>query len=211
MDFRLRAPSLSKLGREFLKERKGKIAMVFFFSILPLITVCVYWIYAIYGLIQAEQDLDILRIKAAKSTRDKYVWETYVRHYGKPNPYYFEESIEPISFLSEEKKKLSALLEGGMFSNHDELQKRYRFITSGENVLRFSEERVFESNQWRESKLLQLKPIEIEGEDFPVILEKIEGHAVGKPQCIVTSCTLEGNGGGVTLSMECLKRELLKQ
>lgn len=214
MAFRLHVPSLNKgflFLRQFLKENIGKVILAFSLSLLPLIGVIVYWTHFITLLDIASEDLETLRIKAAKSSRDKKIWESYIRSYSKANPFYFEDSIEQLTFLSSEEKKLSALLEAAMFSNHGELQKRYRYITSGENVLRFSEQNIFESKKWKESILRQLKPVEIDETDLIMILQKIEGRLPGKPQCIITACTLEDKEGGIIFTMECLKRELLEE
>jgi|GEM_PF-3569350 len=213
MDFRLSVPSLSKAMKRvalFFRERQGKILLTLSLASLPLLFVSVYWMQAFSNLFDAREELSVVCIRAAKSDSDKRQWDSYMQAYANPDPYYFEESVETLTFLEGEKEKLTALLEAAMFSNHDELQKRYRYITSGENALRFSEDVVLSTKKWKESVLTQLKPIEIEEKDLVTILQKVEGRGRNKPQCIITSCVIE-NDGGINFTMECLKRELFKR
>lgn len=213
MDLQSLAPSLSRVlqkGILFFKTRIGKAILCLFLGSIPLCGVVAYWVSCFTALKSAEERLSLLVLSAPKKQQEKMEWEAYRMKYADANPYYFEQKIEAQSLLQNEKQKLTALLDTAMFSSHPELHKRYRYLTSDENRFAFSEEVLYSSKKWKETLLRQLRPVEIDEHDFSYVLNALEGDVKNRPQCTITDATLHHDEGGITLHIECLKRENLQ-
>jgi len=159
----------------------------------------------------SQQVLNIHYLSASAARKQSL--NTAVRHvYSETDQFYLENHLEPIHFLKKEKETLEQLLKNPTFTGNESAEKRYTFLTSGANQMKFIQGSVQTAERIQEADLILSHPVEIDTHDLKEILMRIEGGRKGKPQLIISDFKLNkkecANGNEVfELHMKLLKRE----
>lgn len=98
--------------------------------------------------------------------------------------------LEKLSFLEKEKIALETLFDSRSFTSNEGAQKRYAFITGGQNALLFAEKDVQSADHICETLESVVHPVEIDHADLYTILELIEGNQEKKPQLLISDLKL---------------------
>ena len=185
-----------------------KLYVVLALGILPLGAVLAYWSYHFNELDCIREDVEMIALRAPRSSIAMQEWEGYKKTFGGSQPFYIENTVGAIYPLKKERNKLAAFLKLDMFTNQAELQRRNQVITSEKNRFRFREKILFENKQWKESLLAQLSSIEVSEQDVATFFSYVEGEQKDAPQLLVKECHLFTDGKTLRMKTEIVKREV---
>lgn len=145
--------------------------------------------------------------------------ENFMKRYSNADPFFLDKHIESLSFLQDERSRISSLIHHPALSNKRMLQERLEFLTSDANHLAFTEENIRISSKIKETDEKQRHPVQMSENDLHKLLASIEDIAVGEnepiakmPQLLIRDLGLKKieNPGAcevVEVEMELLKRE----
>ncbi len=133
------------------------------------------------------------------------------------DPTYIEKSLESLTFLEPEMKKMETLVSDNAVDESS--HRRLQFLKSGANKLLFTEEKIRSKEKIREVMERQQRPVEMDDEDLKRLLCLVEGITIwpygpkeGRPQLIIQDFQLHkkhlpSNDHVFVVQMQLLKRE----
>lgn len=204
---------LEKCGKIFFTQMRPFV----FFSllILPLAIGSIYLCFQEVRLQQLENSFSSTAPKGKNTIEKKLRKEKFLQRYAGFTPYFINEKIESLEFLSKEKTELKKLIEHPAISNKKIFKDRLTWISGEENRLTFSEENIRSSKKMKETDEKQRHPIQIDENDLQNLLclvEDLSNNNFSTPQLIIRNFHLKRRetpllGQVFELEMELLKRE----
>lgn len=140
-------------------------------------------------------------------------------YYADSDHLYIDKYLETLSLLSSESSALEKIISSQAFTGNPLLEKRYEFLTKGENKLTFVEGSIHTEEGIQETLESLSHPVEIDEHDLKEILFKIEGMPIdaklppNPPQFLISEFKLNrkmaDNHETFLLNLKLIKREFL--
>lgn len=199
------------------------IRPIFFYCILlaPVFFATSYF-YIQYTNINDLEERFYSACKKGKSALERKTRkDLLMRRYANTSPYFLDEEIESLSFLSQEQKELEALIQHPALADKRPIDARLHFLLQGTNRLSFTEEAIRTSSTVKETEEKQRHPVQMSEEDLKRTLALIEDVSIEsfssplkRPQCIITDFRLEQKQSQLKtnffeVEMQFIKREFI--
>jgi BMFP domain-containing protein YqiC len=126
------------------------------------------------------------------------------------NRYYIDQELEKLPLLERETAALQQLVAEEPSVPSRDLLRRMEELES--NQISFAEGAIERHKGFTETGESLSRPVELDTEDLQTLLGRIEGDVEGKPQLLITDCTLSrkkgyGDNETLLLDLKMLKRE----
>ena len=169
----------------------GSIACIIILALIPLFTF-LYVGYKKQGrLIQAEERIASLEIKAKKTALIRSRASLFIKQLQSADKEFLNHHVEALSFLNKEKKALEIFFKTPIMKESFSLSERKKYLEENKIVLEEISKKEKENIQ---EKIYALKvPIEIDFSDLQSLLKNIESPSLEKPQLIFQKITLKRN------------------
>jgi hypothetical protein len=166
-----------------------------------------------------QEQFSSVALKAKTAFEKKRRKERFLEIHKHSDPYFLDQEIESLSFLSSEKERLKSWLSHPAIANKSALQKRLHFLESDQNRLSFIDDEIQISKFMKETLEKQKMPIELDEEDLKNLLALIEETPfhlalpkMNRPQLIISDFSLTKKNAPLQnevfeLRMDILKRE----
>ena len=203
--------NLEKLKKSLLIKKYFYLYVVV--SITPLLVSFTYSLIKYDNINYQSQQLTDLENLTIKSLSKRKNISLFVKKHSILDPYYLDNNLENILFMKNEIDFLQQLRKNPLFAQKESLKRRYEFLTSNENKLKFAEENIKTSSLVKEVDEVLLNPVQIDQNDLRILLSKIENSdpIIPTPQLIITHFDLKKENSFYTLNLKLLKREFLKK
>ncbi len=209
---------LEKIGKFYL----SKSPFFFLLMLLPILAGSAY-LFSSYAKIKELEERFYNACKKGRSAIEKKAQkEQFLERYAKPNPYFLDEKIESLTFLSGEILELETLIRHPALADKKLFESRLHFLKNGENRLHFVENEIRSSATIKETEEKQRHPVQMNGEDIKKLLSEIEDIPIEshvssehRPQMVITDFRLEKKQTPIKtevfeVEMQCIKREFIK-
>jgi hypothetical protein len=209
---------LEKIGKFYL----SKPLFFFLLMLLPILSGSVY-LFSKYAKIKDLEERFYNACKRGRSAIEKkWEKEKFLARYAEPNPYFLDEKIESLIFLTSEISQLEMLIQHPALGDKKLFESRLHFLKSGENRLHFVENEIRSSPTIKETEEKQRHPVQMNGEDIKKLLSQIEDVPIdayssiqNRPQMVITDFRLEKKQTPIKtevfeVEMQCIKREFIK-
>lgn len=152
----------------------------------------------------------------------KGIKERFIQRYTDANPYFLENEIESLTFLSPEINELKNLIQHPALADKRILEERLHFLTKGANQFSFTEDAIRSSPSIKEIEEKQRHPVQMNGEDLKKLLSLMEDVPIDeyplinhRPQIVITDFRLEKKQTPLKtnvfeVEMQFIKREFIK-
>ncbi len=139
-----------------------------------------------------EKRQDVLQALQRQSVNRQTIY-----HYQDKDPFYLNKTVEAYHPLQREKAVLEQLQQYGSLPDFGHQERRYKYLSSGENNFNFIESAAMITPLLKETMEVQSKPVELDIQDLSTVLGYIESasHAENRPQLIVLDGSLERKKG----------------
>jgi hypothetical protein len=209
---------LEKCGQFFFLRMRPS----FFFILIafPFVTALFFISQIINEMEELESRFRSALAKEKLALERKERKERFLNRYSNANPYFLDEQIESLTFLEEEKQKLTSLSLHPAIPESQEIKNRLTFLD--QNRLLFREGKIESSTQLKETEERQQQPVEIDEADLKKLLSLIEDIPIeshqpveGTPQILVKEFRLKKQEAPFhreifEIEMNLLKREFNK-
>lgn len=160
---------------------------------LPLLCTIFFSLQYVENYIDLEKEVRGLEQDTLLTLQSQLSNREIIYQFQNADPLYLNKTVEGYRPLQKEHKTLQELQQYGGFPDAPIQERRYRFLSSGENIANFTESAATISPLLKETIETQNKPIELDTKDLISILGYIEGNSVDSPLKRAQFIVLEGS------------------
>ncbi len=211
---------LERIGKFCFSEKRALL----FYSLLSLPVVFgAFYSFGQYKKIQVLEERFIGACKKGKTAIErKQKKEEFIQRYSHANPYFLDEQIESMVFLTNEISDLEKLEIHPAISDKRLPTSRLDFLKNGMNRLSFVEESIRSNGSIKETEEKQKYSVQMNREDVKRLLSSLENIPIEdfsvsdhRPQIVITDFRLEKRQTPVKtdvfeVDMQFIKREFIQ-
>jgi hypothetical protein len=187
--------------------------------LIPTVFVGIHFFFSLNDLDTLEEKIDQVQTLGLQQEKKQATNLIVINHFRDADHFYIDKHLESLNFLEPETEALQKIMKNKNFTDDEVIKKRYAFLTSSGNTLRFSEGVVQTLTQFQETTETLIHPVEVNVDDIQKILAMVEGLDVGpykpaasRPQLTILDFKLEKKASQdkneiYQLNMKLLKRE----
>jgi len=177
------------------------------FCLILVLFVSSFYLKKRERLVLLEKELKDLKFQSVQFFEKEKEHELLRKKYSNGDPEFLEKTLSQLSFLQKEKDLLEILFSESSFGSYEPMQKRWIFLTSGENIINLKKTFEQQTPQYQETHYKFKHPVEVEKEDIEHILQIVEGEDKNAPQLILKDFFLEKKEEGLyQIDMEIIQR-----
>jgi hypothetical protein len=188
-------------------------------SLTPPFLVFLYFYFLLRQESVLDEKIHALEKKAKSLVAFKNEQDRFIREFGSSDLAFLQKYVERIELLKDEVDFLSKI---NSQVGYEPVQKRLKFLTSGENSIRFVLKNKRKSNVYAESEWILDHIVEVENKDVLQIVSLLEGVKLSnfnpnplRPQFIIKNFSLQAKEGMQDevfyLNLEILQRSLYEK